>query len=560
MDRDLRRMADTTFDLVVVGGGIIGLAVAREAALRGLATALVEKGDFGGATSGNSLKLIHGGLRYLQHADLPRLRQSVRERRFFLHGAPHLVHPLSFLVPTYGHALKGPEAMAAAFRLYSLLAADRNRGVPPERRILPGRVVDAGECLRLFPGFRREGLNGGAVFQDGQVANLDRLTLLFALAAHGAGAALANHVRCQGFLLRNGSVAGIRARDELTGQELEIGARLVINAAGPWTDGLLRGLPRPARTTGYLLAKAVNVVVGRSLGLSCAVGLECPDERSDSLVGRGGRLFFLTPWRQMTLIGTTYHTWRDDPDRLTIGEEDLTEVLESINRAWPEARLTLDDVVFHHLGMVPITAETGPSGVHLAKDDVFIDHRREGLEGLLSVVGVKYTTARDVARRAVNTAGRRLGVTLAPEEVSLAPLPGGEMESPHRFLATLPPAPGGGVDAESLTRLAALHGTLYPQVLDCGREGEGLLQPLPGAPLVLGAQVAHAVRREMARRLPDVVLRRTELALHGRPPDEALTAAARIMAAELGWDAGRVEAEVGDARRSFAWGGGRCGA
>src|SRR5512138_104540 len=182
MQRDLRRLADENFDVAVAGGGVMGLAVAREAASRGLRTALVEKGDFGGATSANSLKLIHGGLRYLQHGDIGRLRQSVRERLAFMRTAPHLVHPLPFLVPTYGHGAKGKEAMDIAFLLYRMLAWDRNGTGDPEKEIPPGRTISADECRRLFPGFRQQGLTGGAVFHDGQAYNSERLTLAIGLA------------------------------------------------------------------------------------------------------------------------------------------------------------------------------------------------------------------------------------------------------------------------------------------------------------------------------------------------------------------------------------------
>jgi glycerol-3-phosphate dehydrogenase len=212
MKRELARLADTTFDVVVVGGGIYGAAIAREASLRGLAVALVEKGDFASATSSNSHKIVHGGLRYLQHGDLFRVRASIRERSALLRIAPHLVRVQSFLMPTYGHGLRGREALVAALSLNELLSFDRNRGLDRSRQIPPARMLSATECSRLAPGIPREGLTGGALWYDGLMIDSERMVLAFLMSAAEKGAALANYAAATATLVRRkGCASGTRS-------------------------------------------------------------------------------------------------------------------------------------------------------------------------------------------------------------------------------------------------------------------------------------------------------------------------------------------------------------
>lgn len=552
MRRDLKSLEAGFFDLLVIGGGIIGLSAAREAASRGLSTALVEKDDFGAATSANSLKLIHGGLRYLQHADFRRMRQSIRERLAFMRMAPHLVHPLSFLVPTYGHTTKSREAMAVAFFVYGLVAYDRNRTGDPEKNISAGRVISAEECLGIFPGFKEEGLTGGAIFKDGQMYNSERLAIAVALAAADEGAVLANYARAVGFHRKGPRVTGARIRDGLSGKEFDVHAKVVLNAAGPWIDGLLGLLPEKPGGSGYLLAKAVNIVVPRLLCNGYAVGLESREESSDSLVKRGGRLFFVTPWRGSSIIGTTYNTYRDDPDRMRVTEADIMELVDGINSAWPGAGVTREEVSFYHAGLVPITAETGPDGANLAKADRLIDHEREDrIEGLISALGVKYTTARDVAEKAVNMAFEKLGTASPASMTARTPLPGGRIKRFGEFLEELAGSAARGLTPEIMRHLAYNYGSDYDTIISYGEENVKWLETVAGSREVLKGEILHGVRKEMAVKLSDSVMRRTDLGAIKYPGDECLKECAAVMAAELGWDAERVDAEIKETKAAF---------
>src|SRR5882724_4085362 len=236
MIRDLDALSASTFDVVVVGGGIYGLTIAYDAAQRGLSVALVERDDFGSGTSFNHLRTIHGGVRYLQTLDLSRARESVRERRTMARIAPHAVRPLPFAVPIYRSFTKGKLAMRAGFLLDRLVAAGRNRGVAASHRLPAGRVISRGNAVQRFPGLRRQGLTGAGVMYDYVTTEADRLTFSFALAAVEHGAVLANHVEAVAPLVEGTRVVGVSARDTLGGQMLDISARLTLNATGAAVD------------------------------------------------------------------------------------------------------------------------------------------------------------------------------------------------------------------------------------------------------------------------------------------------------------------------------------
>ena len=260
MIRDLDLLTARTFDILVVGGGIYGLTIAYDAAQRGLSVALVERNDFGSGSSFNHLRTIHGGLRYLQSLDLARARESVRERRTIARIAPHAVRPMPFAVPLYRSLMRGKSAMRVGFVLDRVVAFDRNRGVPPTHRLRGGYVVSRSTAAQTFPGLRRQGLTGAAVFYDYVTTEPDRLTFSYALAAAEHGAVLANHVEAVAPLVDNGRVTGVSARDALGGRTLEIAARITVNAAGGRVDGLLKPL---GIATGIPMLKAMNLVTKR---------------------------------------------------------------------------------------------------------------------------------------------------------------------------------------------------------------------------------------------------------------------------------------------------------
>ncbi len=320
MTRDLKRLGEGSHDLLVIGGGIQGACAAWDATTRGLSVALVDRGDFGAATSANSLRIIHGGFRYLQSADFRRLREAAVERSILLRIAPHLVRPLPVLVPIYGHGWHGREAFAVALRLADLAGLDRNRHLAPARRIPRGRLLSRAQCLARFGGFDPRGLTGGALWYDAQAVDSERLTLAYVLSAAEAGAAVANYVRAERLLTEGGAVRGARVLDVPTGERFDIRARMVLNAAGPWADELAataRGAA-PAGAPAPRLARALNLVT-RPLCEAVAVGIRSRAGPDRDPVGGGDRFLFLAPWRGRTLVGTWYRPFagRADDCRVT---------------------------------------------------------------------------------------------------------------------------------------------------------------------------------------------------------------------------------------------------
>jgi glycerol-3-phosphate dehydrogenase len=472
--RDLGALTAREHDLLIVGGGIHGAAAAWDAAQRGLSVALVEAHDFGSGVSWNSLKTIHGGIRHLQRADLLGLRESVRERRALLRIAPEIVKPLPFLIPTYGHGLKGREALAAALLLNDVVGYDRNRGLQASARIPPGRTLGTREVLDRVPGMKRRGLSGGAVWTDGQVQSGERLILGFLHSASELGAVLANHVEVFDLLRLGARVTGVCLRDELTGTELEIRARMVLNAAGPNVDGILAtaGLTRPR----VPLLRATNLVLRRPPDSDHAVGASC-----------GGRYLFLVPWQGRTMVGTAY-------DPAEAGEDVVVAFFEEARRAFPWVGLERGDVELVHQGLVP------GDGRGLWTRHRLLDHEaRDGLAGLVSIVGVKYTTARGVAEQALDLVLRRSG-----------------RAGPACRTATT-----------TLTGAAPLSGSLVEQT-------------------------RRAVHDEMALSLSDAVLRRLDLGTAAPPDEETLGVVVETMGSELDWNGERIHLERQSLAEAYA--------
>ena len=396
--RDLDLLTRRTHDVVVVGGGIHGAAAAWEAASRGLGVALVEAGDFGGGTSWNSLKTIHGGLRHLQRLDLAGLRESARERRALMTIAPALVRPLAFLAPAHGHGTKGRAAFALGLAAADLITLDLHRGLPAERRLPRSRTLSAPEVLARVPGM--SAVRGGALWWDAQVDSSERLVLAFLHAAADSGAIVVNRMEATGVLRGEEAVCGITARDVLTGGTVEVQGQFVVNAAGPGVGALTEAAGvRPPRFTPL---RAVNLVLRRAIAREVAVGALS-----------GGRYLFAVPWRDRTIVGTGYAS------AATPGPLLAAAFLDEAARALSWAGLQPADVALVHEGIVPGTG----AGAPLTRSRV-VDHDIEdGVPGLLTIVAAKYTTARAVAEQAVDVIQERLQAARIPSRTAVTPLP-----------------------------------------------------------------------------------------------------------------------------------------
>lgn len=553
MKRDLDRLAGEEFDLAIVGGGAYGACAAHEAAARGLRVALVERGDFGSGTSSQSLKVIHGGLRYLQHLDLRRTAESIAERRRLLRMAPHLVHPLACAMPVYGHGVRGREALAVGLWLNELAGSSRGGPADPERRIPRGRLLAREEMRALCPGADDRGLTAGALWWDAQAWSTERLLVAFLAAAAQGGAALANHVEATGLALErrpDGSrrVAGLELRDAAEGRELVLRSRHVLVTAGPWLDGLLARAGVAAGRRRFAPSKALNVAVRRIFSHDTAIALagRTPFRDRDALLRAGSRLFFLVPWRDVTLVGTRHLSWEGDPDAFAVEPDDALAFLEEAREALPAARLGAADVVGVYGGMLPRAPGTPAAGeVQLQKDGSVLDHARgaQPVDGLVSVVGVKWTTARAVAERAVVLVARKLGLAAAARRAPTA-LASGATERWSDLVARARARGVRGLDDDAALALVRGHGGGAFALFDAVEADPALgRRVLPHATTV-AAEIVHAAREEMALHLDDVILRRTDLHLARPLGRAALERCAELAGDALGWDPRRRAAEI----------------
>ncbi|MBE9169008.1 glycerol-3-phosphate dehydrogenase/oxidase [Pleurocapsales cyanobacterium LEGE 06147] len=540
MKRNLVKLSDNVYDLAIVGGGIYGACIAWEASLRGLSVALVEKADFGSATSANSLKIIHGGLRYLQTADFKRMRESIHERTTLMRIAPHLVHPLPVLIPTYRRGMKGKEALYLAMKINDLIGCDRNRFEDPQKHIPNGRIISKQECQHLLPNIYSQGLTGGAIFHDAQVYNSERLTLSFLHSAEEIGAVVTNYVEVIGFLQTGDCVTGVQAKDILTGEKFEIRAKTVVNTCGPWINRVL-SLAKPQQQAKIPFAKAMNLVLRRSLFETYAVGLS---GSSNYCNHNSSRFLFIAPWRGKSIVGTYYTTCDRDPDNFQVTETDIHNFLEQINQTYPTANLNREDVAFVHKGLLPqakVNSQTREP--LLSKHYQLRDHSQEGLKGLISVVGVKYTTARDVAKKTVDLIFQSWRQK-SPKSVSAkTPIYGGQIESFDTFLHDAINQAPYGLSREVMQSLVYNYGSTYPRVLEYLDPSEELA--------IVKAEVLYAVHEEMAQKLSDVILRRTDLGSAGHPSNKILRLCAETMGAELGWSNAKIQQEFQEVNKVY---------
>ena len=541
MQRDLRQLADTRFDVLVVGAGFYGVTTAWDAAQRGLSVAIIDQDDFGAATSFNNLKTLHGGLRSLQGLDFPQARLFIRERRALARIVPHLVRPLPFVIPTTRDPRRSKLLMRIGLALSDAVAHDRNQGLPdPGTHLPPARILSRDETLRLNPVVAPDGVTGGALWYDYQMQSTDRVTLSFLLSALDAGACAANYVRAGRFLQEHTRVVGVLAEDRMTGTQFPIRAAVVINAAGPWASAMLGNLPEAARgAPPPKLSRAMNVVTSKMVNDHACGGVA------------NGRYLFMVPWRDVAMIGTSHDVHDGAADGLRVTRWDLEAFLKDAREAFPLASLSSNDVRLVHRGLLPMIDGDG-THVRLVKESRVVEHGDHGLPGLVSMFGVRYTTARHTAQQAVDAAFRSMGhQTPPPCRTAETPLHGGSIVHMDNFLRAILVRDFEGITPATLRRIASTYGTGYESVLRIARDVPALARPLGQTCEVIGAEILYAAKQEMALKLTDAVIRRTEAGAAGHPGADALERAATVMARAHGWDTARTRSEIEDVENFY---------
>jgi len=546
MTRNTRALAEGEYDLAIVGGGAFGAAALWDATLRGLRAVLIERGDFGGGASAECFKVVHGGIRYLQHADIARVRSSCRERSALLKIAPHLVAPLPIVIPTYGQGRKGKAFLGAGMYVYDLLTMDRNaRIADPSRRIPFTRLLGRREVLDLHPELDDRQLTGAAVFDDGQMYNPPRLVLAYVKSAVKAGAVACNYVEATGFLRQGDRVCGVKARDRISGEDFEIRARLVLNAAGPGAEYLLEGDPRFGGWKRGSFSRDACFVINRRPKSRHALAVQGRSRDRDAKFGRDARHMFIVPWRHLTLVGVWHKHFLAHPDTAIVEDAELDAWIREINECYPALELRPDEVVYRNCGLVPFGTDPGSAeALSFGKESRFIDHAAvHGLRGLVTLIGIRFTTARGDAAQALDLLLKQLPKPPARADTETRALVGGDIDDFEAFRSGARRGDSQVVGDGTLDRLLRAYGTEYAEVLAIAGTESSEAAVVPGTGTLL-AEATHAVRNEMAVRLEDVVLRRTELGSGCHPGQSALVLVARRMREILRWSGEREQAEI----------------
>jgi len=557
MKRDIEALQEGCFDLVIIGGGITGACLCHDAALRGWRVALVEKGDFGGFTSSASSKLIHGGIRYLPTGQWWKVRESAEERAVFHHIAPHLTRTVPFLVPTFDQGfMKGRAALLGGLLVYEAIGAGLNARIrDPNKRIPSSRFIGKHELLRRFPLLSRlDGLTGAYVLYESHMVSSERMTLAFIQSAQRNGAVIANYVQVVDYLQsRDHTVVGVVAEDRLGKQRFEIRARITANAAGPhipWVNDLLPGLRLKKRPAGY--SKGVHLVTRQCLP-DHALTLTT-QRKIQGMVTRGGRHVFIIPWRNRSLIGTTNVPYSGDIDDVCVTQQDILDFLEDLNQCLPGLNLGVDDLHYAWAGLYPLLVrEIKPDTYQGTGEYQIIDHeKRDGIQGIVTVFGAKYTTARRVAEKAADRIGRKLGKPMLGRLARNRRLVGGEIRNLSVERQALCRLYEDRLPEDTLDHLFSMYGMEVHALMPSKQEEEHLLQRIAPDQPVIRAQVVHALQSEMALTLSDVLFRRTDLASTGYPGREAVLWAAETAGRHLGWDEARKRSEIEAFERSYA--------
>ncbi|WP_119071296.1 glycerol-3-phosphate dehydrogenase [Rubrobacter indicoceani] len=523
------RARDIPFDLIVIGAGINGAGIARDAAARGLRVALVEKEDIASGTSSWSGRLIHGGLRYLEQGDVRLVRESLRERELLFRLAPHLVKPVPLMMPFYSKNKRPPWMIRAGMIAYDILSFDKT---PPRHRVL-----SRDETIRRFPGMSPEGLDGSAIFYDGQVVWSERLCVETVLAAHADGAAVFTYSRVEELIHESGRAKGVRYTDALTGERHELRGEVVVNVAGPWVDAVLAGTGRPAR---QLIGgtKGSHLVVDRFPG--------APTDVVYYESQRDGRLVLVIPWGRYNLIGTTDIRFDGEPDEARAEKEEMDYLLSEVNRLIPEAGLTPDDVLFTYSGVRPLPYAPDKFEGSVPRSHVIIDHAPD-VRNLLSIVGGKLTTYRSLAEETVDKVFRLLGRKPVRSATRNLPLPGARVADLDRLRAEL--VETDGMSGATVERLVEVYGSRAIEVWEIGDRAPELLEPFDQATGAIGAELVLAFRDEFARTLTDALVRRTMVGMSAGNGLESVERAAEILAGYFGWSDDRVRGEVAGYRK-----------
>ena len=531
--RDFAQIQRTDYDVIIIGGGINGAGVARDAALRGLKTIIIEKEDFASGSSSWSSRLIHGGLRYLEYFEFPLVRESLKEREVLLHTAPHLVTPLQLTIPIYRDRSRPYWKIWAGMILYDIFSFDKTL---PVHRMLP-----QAKFKQLFRSLDRENLAGGSQYYDGQVTLAERLCLENIISAQNAGAIALNYVEVTELDIKDSRISDVICKDKLTGESFTISGSkdaVIINTAGPWIDRVCeRGNKNgedvtigDAKKNGG--TKGSHIVVGQFPG---APGSTLYVEAKSD-----GRPFFIIPWLGMYLIGTTDIPYKEDIENIKANNEEIDYLLRETNSVIPTANLERDDIKFTYSGVRPLPNSEGKKPGSITRKHIIFDHRKEGVNNLLTLIGGKLTTYRNVGEEMVDAIFKRMKRSPKPCQTDKLPLPGCILPSDRRIQQAVDKY-SSTLAIDIINHLFSVYGAKALEVLALTEDDPELGQRIDSDLSDIKAQIVYAVRNEFAHTLVDILRRRTTLAMNGHYGMNLLPEVIDTLQQYCGWDRERCD-------------------
>ena len=517
------------FDLIVIGAGINGTGIARDAAMRGLKVLLLDQQDICSGTSAWSSRLIHGGLRYLEYAEIDLVRESLRERERLFTNAAHLVKPLQFVIPLYQRNKRPPWMVKIGMLGYDILSFDKSVG--------NHKMLSRDEALRRAPGLDPAGLKGAATYYDGQVELAERLCVENALSARDHGAMILTYAQVEKFNLDGNIIRGVEFVDTLDGGSFSARAPVTLNVSGPWVDDVLKGTGRAVkRFMGG--TKGTHIIVDPFPGApSEAIYLEAVTD---------GRPIFIIPWEGCYLIGTTDLRYEGDLNYVKADEEEIEYLLRETNLVITGANLSRDSVLYTYCGVRPLPYQESGSTGSITRRHIVHDHAPE-FEGLLSIIGGKLTTFRALAEHAVDAVYKKLGRKSPKCSTRHVPLPGANTRDFTAYCQWF--SQNANLSPETARRLLHIYGTRSTAILDIIAGDSTLKEPFSPETGAIGAELVLAFEQEMAQTLSDALLRRTMAGLGPRVGLDADENAAKLAQKYLGWDSQRAGDEVAAYRR-----------
>ena len=536
MERFIENYTDKTYDLIIIGGGITGASVAYEAASRGLTVALFEKSDFGSETSSATSKMIHGGLRYLSTYDFGLVRESLRERRVLTNIAPNIVHPAAFVFASYKRDKASNNQMKLGMILYQLFSFDRNRLWDKSKKMPGFKSLNKEEMILKFPNALTQGLEGGQMFYDCVSHSPERLTLTFLKSAVKYGAHVSNYCEVNDFDVEKHEnekiVKGVFVTDKITNKKHLVKGKLIINCSGPWADILLDKVKNVEENQELRRSEGIHFVTKQKIGNHIYSGAT-----------KNGRHFFLIPYRNHTLVGTTDKEYIGKPEDYKVTKKAILGLIDEVNESFGnKEKLKYEDVIHAYGGLRPLVEDQTESSYKSSRKYEITGEKKNGIEGLITVEGGKYTTSRSLAENAIDKAINILGYGASKSISEKTPLVGCDLKNYADYVAEKQKQYA-DYSPNHIEYMVRSYGTAMDEIMDLTTQENLSKEPLNNEGELV-AQVVYAIRNEMALTLADIVLRRTTVGHLGNPGKGILSKMAQIAAHELNWNREKMAKEI----------------